>query len=39
MSSPQMHVLAAFLRLPLERSSPDPVAASKEPPRPPADLV
>jgi hypothetical protein len=39
MSSPQMHVLAAFMRLPLERSTPDPVAASKEPPRPPAEPV
>ncbi|AZQ37131.1 steryl acetyl hydrolase [Streptomyces cyaneochromogenes] len=40
MSSPQMNVVAAYLRLTRERrTAPDPVAASKEPPRPPAKLV
>ncbi|MEV7387900.1 alpha/beta hydrolase fold domain-containing protein [Streptomyces sp. NPDC091215] len=40
MSSPQMHVLAAFLRLTRKRrTAPDPTAASTEPPRPPAKLV
>lgn len=40
MSSPQMHVVAAFMRLALKgKAAPDPVAASKEPPRPPAKLV
>jgi epsilon-lactone hydrolase len=40
MSSPQMHVVAAFMRLALKgKAVPDPVAASKEPPRPPAKLV
>mgnify|MGYP001062826281 FL=1 len=40
LSSPQVPVVAAFLRLPLKRgTAPDPVAASKDPPRPPAELV
>jgi hypothetical protein len=31
MSSPQMHVVAAFMRLALKgKAAPDPVAASKE---------
>lgn len=40
MSSPQMNVVAAYLRLTRKRrTAPDPVAASKQPPRPPARLV
>ncbi|MEU6800873.1 alpha/beta hydrolase fold domain-containing protein, partial [Streptomyces neyagawaensis] len=38
MSSLRMHVIAAFLRL-TEKRRTDTVAASKEPPRPPAKLV
>ncbi|MFC9930871.1 alpha/beta hydrolase fold domain-containing protein [Streptomyces sp. NPDC127190] len=40
MSSPQMHVVAAIMRLALKgKAAPDPVVASKEPPRPPAKLA
>jgi len=40
MSSPQMKVVGAYLRLTRKgRTAPDPVVASKQPPRPPARLV
>ncbi|MFJ6088011.1 alpha/beta hydrolase fold domain-containing protein [Streptomyces sp. NPDC092369] len=40
MSSPQMHVVATFMRLALKgKAAPDPLVASTEPPRPPAKLV